>query len=272
MTAAAAATPTGVSVNGTPIPPAEIAAEVQNHPAATPRQAWLRAVRALVVRELLLQEARRLALKPEPETDGDGRRETEDEALVRQVVECEVAVPEADEASCRRYYDNNRDRFRSPDLFEPAHILISASAGDEPAYETATGQAETLIAVLQKCPDLFDVLAREHSVCPSKANGGRLGQVTKGQTVPEFETFLFNLEEGQLCPVPVKTRYGVHVLRLDRRSAGRTLPFEVVADRIAGYLRDTAWRRGVAQYIQLLVGRSDIQGTDLAGAATPLVQ
>ena len=272
MTAAAAATPTGVSVNGTPIPPVEIAAEVQNHPAATPREAWRRAVRALVIRELLLQEARRLALTPEPETDGDGRRETDDEALVRQVIECEVAVPEADDASCRRYYDNNRDRFRSPDLFEPAHILISASAEHDLAYETATGRAETLIAVLQKRPELFDMLARRHSACPSKANGGRLGQVARGQTVPEFETFLFNLEEGQLCPVPVKTRYGVHVLRLDRRSAGRPLPFEAVADRIAGYLRDTAWRRGVAQYIQLLAGRADIQGTELAGSESSLVQ
>ena len=72
----------------------------------------------------------------------------------------------------------------------------------------------------------------ELSACPSAAQGGHLGQISRGQTVPEFETFLYNLEVGQICPVPVKTRFGYHVLRLDRRIEGRQLPFEAVSDRI----------------------------------------
>ena len=48
-------------------------------------------------------------------------------------------------------------------------------------------------------------LAQQLSACSSAAQGGNLGQISRGQTVPEFETFLFNLEPGQICPVPVGT-------------------------------------------------------------------
>ena len=102
--------------------------------------------------------------------------------------------------------------------------------------------------------------------------GGNLGQLQKGQTVPEFETFLFELEEGQLCPVPVKTRFGAHVLLLERRIEGRQLPFEEVAGRISAYLEEASWRRAVAQYIAILAGQADIQGIDMEGAKSPLVQ
>eukprot|EP01035_Chromulina_nebulosa_P000983 gene984-1333_t len=81
---------TTVSVNGVVISRAAIAQETQNHPAAKPIEAFQAAAHALVVRELLLQEARRLGLSPAPAEDGEGRRETEEEALIRQLVEDEV--------------------------------------------------------------------------------------------------------------------------------------------------------------------------------------
>jgi peptidyl-prolyl cis-trans isomerase C len=115
-------------------------------------------------------------------------------------------------------------------------------------------------------------MAQQHSDCTSGKNGGSLGQVTRGETVPEFETFLCNLEEGQLCPVPVQTRYGAHVLRLDRRIGGRELPFETVRDRIAGYLQEASWRRAASQYIGLLAGAAAIEGADVNGFDSPLVQ
>ncbi len=77
------AKPKTISVNGVEISRAAISRETQNHPAGKPIEAWQAAARALVVRELLLQEARRIALDPQPITDEEGRRETEDEALVR---------------------------------------------------------------------------------------------------------------------------------------------------------------------------------------------
>ncbi|MGD9538856.1 MAG: peptidylprolyl isomerase [Gammaproteobacteria bacterium] len=261
-----------VVVNGHAIGADLIAAEVQNHPASSAEAATREAIRALVVRELLLQEADRLGIAPDPMVDERGRRETEEESRIRQLLEDQVRSPRADEDACRRYYENNPAKFKSPDLFEPVHILLSADPDTGEAYGSAVEEAKAIIARLEERPELFSTIARERSDCPSASEGGRLGQVTAGQTTAEFQTFLLALEEGQLCPVPVKTRYGVHVLRLERKVEGRTLPFEAVRARIARYLEEASWRRAVAQYISILAGRAEIEGAEIGGASSPLVQ
>lgn len=266
------ATEETIAVNGVGIPEEAVAAEAQNHPADSPGAAAEEAARALVIRELLIQEARRQSIVADPADLGEGRRETLEEAQVRVLLEREVHVPQPDEVACRRFYENHRARFRTPDLFEPAHILITADAADAEAHGRAMALARDLIAVLAKTPERFDDLARQHSVCSTAREGGRLGQVERGQTSPEFETFLLNLEEGELCPVPVPTRYGVHVLRLDRRADGIQAPFETVRERIAHYLVEASFRRGAAQYIDILAGSADIRGIALEGAESPLVQ
>ncbi len=258
------------SVNGVTIPEAAIAAEMQNHPAASPDAAWAEAARALAVRELLLQEARRQGLETAEPADDDDRRLTDEDALIDRLLDAAIDIPEADEESCRRYYENNLRRFRSPDLFEASHILLSAAPEQRLAYDDAVRDAEVMIATLQQRPELFADLAKARSACPSAAVGGSLGQIGRGQTVPEFETFLFALEPGQLCPVPVKTRYGVHMLRLDRRIEGRQLPFEAVRDRVADYLRTACWQRAVSQYLTILAGENTVEGIDLVGPDGPL--
>ena len=65
--------PKTISVNGKVIPREVIAREVQNHPAEKPILAWQAAARALVVRELLLQESTRLGIEAEPLCDAEGR-------------------------------------------------------------------------------------------------------------------------------------------------------------------------------------------------------
>ena len=97
----AMAPPARVSVNGTVISRDAITREIQNHPASKPMLAWQQAARALVIRELLLQEAGRLGIEADPLTDDEGRRETDEEAQVRTLVEQEVHVPSATEAELR---------------------------------------------------------------------------------------------------------------------------------------------------------------------------
>jgi peptidyl-prolyl cis-trans isomerase C len=260
-----------VMVNDVAIPHAAIAREAQNHQAESSAAAWELATRALVIRELLLQRAWALDLVADPRTE-DGARETDEESLIRLLLEREVITPKADDGVCRRYYDSNQARFRGPDLFEPAHILFKGRRDDADAYAKADAQAAAVLMELQQHPDRFDSLARSLSDCPSATEGGRLGQVVRGETTPEFETFLVAMQPGQICPTPVRTRYGVHVLRLDRRIAGETLPFEAVRTRIASYLEERTWRRAVAQYIALVAGQARIAGFDLPAATSPLVQ
>ena len=260
------ARPAIVSVNGVVVPRGAIAREVQHHPAPSPAAGWKEAARALAVRELLLQEARRIGVIAEPLSDADGRRETEAEASIRALIESEVKVPQPDTETCRRYYEQNRRRFRSLDIYEAAHILVAASASAPEAYAYAREQTKAILSELRERPERFAELARDISACPSAAQGGNLGQITAGQTTPEFERALKALEPGLLCAEPVATRYGFHVIRLDRKIEGRELPFEAVAAQIADYLAESVQRRAIAQHVARLASRAEIAGIDLSGA------
>lgn len=261
-----------VTVNGAVISHEEISAEAQQHPAASPADAFREAAEALVVRELLLGQARLLGIKAEPVKFDQGRRETDEDAMIRALLEQEVKTPEADGAACQRYYDSNSARFTSDTVFEARHILIMAQADDKSAREKARKTAQILIDGLVQDPLRFSSLAQEFSACPSKELGGNLGQLTSGSTAPEFETVLRELEPGQLCPVPVPTRFGYHIIHLDRIIAGSLLPFDAVCDRIAAYLEASSWSRAVSQYIGILAGEADITGIAISGADSPLVQ
>lgn len=257
-----------IAVNGVAIEPQAIFAEMQNHPADKPEAAMAAAAEALVVRELLWQEAHRQGLDAAP-PEGD---ETPQEQAIRLLIEREVKTPEADEATCRRFYENNRGRFRSPDAFDAQHILYAAAPDDKAARDAARAKASEALARLLKAPALLEEIARAESACSSKDQGGRLGTIQRGDADPVFETYLMSLEDGEICPVPVETRYGFHVIRLVKSARGRELPFEAVKQRIAGYLEDAAWRRGVHQYVAILAGRADIEGIALEAATSPLVQ
>ena len=155
--------PAAVSVNGVAIARDAIVREMQHHAAAKPIAAWQQAARALVMRELLMQRARHLGVTPEPISDADGRRETDDEAIMRGLVEREVTVPEPDDETCRRYYERNGARFRSPDIYEASHILFAAPAADGAAHAQARAEAAAVLAELREHPERFAELAKAHS-------------------------------------------------------------------------------------------------------------
>lgn len=250
-----------IRVNDRCIEEDEILREMQYHPAGDVAAARHAAAQWLVIRALLLDRAHALGIDEAHEADA-----------VQAVIEREVDIPAPGEAECRRYYDNNKAQFASPDLVEAAHILLPAAPDDEPGRASTEARARELIDILTRAPERFGELARAHSTCDSRHNEGRLGQVARGDTVPEMETFLFNLEDGQISPVPVKTRYGVHVVRVDKRLPGRSLPYEAVAGKVADYLKDASWRRAFRQYVQLLAADARISGFDTAAVDTPLVR
>lgn len=263
--------PSLVSVNGVVISRREIAAEVQNFPGHSPIESWHAATEGLVIRELLLQEARRLKIAAEQKSDSDGRKETEEDALLRSLVEHEVPLPDADEATLRRFYANNRRHFMTPPLYEVQHILFGARRDDPAAFVAARKKAAGIRAELDSAPDRFAALARTFSDCPSGEVGGSLGQIGPGDTTPEFEQALATLTAGSTSD-PVETRYGVHLIRLERRIDGSQLPFQAVKDHIVAYLGEHVRRQATAQYIALLIGQADIRGITLLGAASPLIQ
>jgi peptidyl-prolyl cis-trans isomerase C len=256
-----------VLVNGVEITPEAIAAEIQHHPAPDAESAWIEAARALVVRELLLQEARRRGIAAEPLADEAGRTEAEDDAIVRALLEAEVHPALPGEAECRRYYDANLDRFRTPELFEAAHILIEVKGSDEASWASARDRARAIIADLGDDAAAFATAARAFSGCASSRQDGSLGQIRRGELVSEVQSGLEELSDGTTAREPVRSRFGWHILRLHRRIEGRTLSFEMARERIADMLEARSWSVEAARYVARLAGRNRIQGIRIDGAA-----
>ncbi len=82
-----------------------------------------------------------------------------------------------------------------------------------------------LVSSVDTCNDLktqiekggdFAALAQEHSLCPSKAQGGDLGEFGPGQMVPEFDKVVFSANVGEVCG-PVQTQFGFHLLEVTSR-------------------------------------------------------
>lgn len=263
-----------VVVNGVTLDPARIAAEAQNHPApkGKPGAAWQAAARALATRELLLQEAGRRGIEPTPAEIAPGQWETEDEALITALLETAVTPVSADEARMRAIYEADPDRFRAPSLYEAAHILLAASPDDAGAVADARATAAKLLAQLATSPQAFGRLAAEYSACSSKTSGGVLGQLSSGDTVPEFEAALAQMPEGSIAPEPVQSRYGLHVIRLDGRIIGEVLPFESVLPGLRDAHDKAAWLRASRDFIAELFSRAEISGfriTTEAAAGEP---
>jgi peptidyl-prolyl cis-trans isomerase C len=254
-----------IIVNGRVIPAATIAQEAQNHPApkGKPGLAWRAAARALALRQLMLDAAHARGMVPQPQETGPGRIETQDEALIRQLLEASVTPAPIDEAALRAAYDATPDRFRAPTLYEAAHILIAAPSGDRTAART---QAAAILAEVRAAPAGFGRIAAARSACESRAHGGSLGQITAGDTVPEFAAVLDRLTEGEIAPEPVESRFGFHIVRLDARAQGEVLPWASVAPRLRAAAEKAAWVRAARAFADRLVADARIEGIALSPA------
>ena len=250
-----------VVVDGTVITAREIAAEMQHHPADTAEAAFQAAAQALVIRHLLETAAAARGLDPQDEESFD------------TLLAAEVPMPTVDEAAARRWHAAHPERFGAPDLWEASHVLIAADPEDAPARDAARDKAQALLAEIQADPARLPALARLHSDCPSRREGGHLGQVARGSTVPEFEAALAALRPDEVSGEVIASRYGLHIVQLHAHAPATLPSFESIAERVAADLRAQSWREGVRQYIAILASRARIEGFAFEGAAAgPLVQ
>lgn len=252
-------------VNGETVPHSVVAAEVQNHsaPRGKPGIAWRKAANAVAMRTLLLQEARRRNLAADPVEVGPGRFETEEEALIRGLLETAVEVAPIGEDEIRAEWARDPARFRAPPLWEVSHILCACEPEEGEARRAAEARAVEIAKRALDRPDTFARLAAEHSDCGSKSSGGMLGQLGPGDTVPEFEAALRHLAEGKITAEPVPTRHGWHVIRMDAVAEGGVLPFETVRPRIAEAMEKAAWSRAAKRFAETLVETAEISGAEL---------
>lgn len=128
--------------------------------------------------------------------------------------------------------------------------LAEKILADDSLNESAKKQAEEIKKQLDGGAD-FAELAKKHSTDGSASNGGDLGLVSKGQTVPEFEATVFGLENGQVSGV-VKTQFGFHIIKVtgiegEQRRVSHIL---IKGVDLESWLRDQRAKARIIQYFR----------------------
>ena len=242
-----------ITVDGVIIEEAALANELQYHPHRDFNVVIQQAGQALVIRQLLIAQALKIGLDVSDDNE---------ESAVQKLLAQAVNYKDPDESDCRRYFDNNPDKFTTAPLMEVDHILLAAAKDDIEGRDQAKTDADHILEQLKNDPSLFAALAKQYSACPSKAMGGSLGQISNGQTVPEFERQLMQLPQG-LAVKPIESRYGLHVVNIVRKIAGKPLDYDLVDDKVRGYLVHRASHLAIQAYIQGLVEQAEIVGIDI---------
>jgi peptidyl-prolyl cis-trans isomerase C len=190
------------------------------------------------VRALLLARAAELGM-----TGEEGR-------MMEDLLEREIAATEPAEQECRRYYEANLRRFTAGELVEASHILLAVTPRVPP--ERLRAKAAEVHARATRQPERFAELAREFSNCPSSAQGGALGQLARGDAVPEFERAVLEGEQLGVLPDLVTTRFGFHVVLVTRRIPGRVVPYEAVREQVHAAVRRLDEERAIGEYVRRL--------------------
>ena len=182
--------------------------------------------------------------------------------------EADVQITQDD---LRAYYDQHRDQYRVPEQVKVSHILIKTPLPgpdgkvDEKGVAEAQHRAEDLLKQLKGGAKLED-LAKKYSEDPGSAKqGGSLGWIGKGQTVPEFEKTAFSLPKGQISDL-VKSSYGFHIIRVDDKQEAHVKTLDEVKAEIEPVLKHQKGQQLAQKKAEALLKQARAQGLDAAAA------
>lgn len=128
------------------------------------------------------------------------------------------------EEEVKAYYEKNQAQFKKPATVSAKHILTDSEEKCNEILESITKEEKT-----------FEDAAKEFSTCPSKERGGDLGEFGRGQMVKEFEDAAFAAEIGHVVG-PVKTQFGYHLIKVEKKNEASTAVFEEVKAAITNNL------------------------------------
>jgi peptidyl-prolyl cis-trans isomerase D len=170
------------------------------------------------------------------------------------------------------YYNQHRDDYRTAEQAKVSHILIKTPLPgpdgkvDEKGVAAAQQRAQDLLKQL-KGGTKFEDLAKKYSEDPGSAKeGGSLGWIGKGRTVPEFEKAAFSLPKGQISDL-VKSSYGFHIIRVDDRQDAHMKTLDEVKDQIEPVLKQQKAQQLAQKQAEDFFQQAKTQGLDAAGPA-----
>lgn len=147
------------------------------------------------------------------------------------------------EAEARKIYQSTKDRIGPDGLVEPAHILLRLTQqADAQTQSKVKQRADSIYNALLAGAD-FAEMARKYSEDPGSAQrGGSIGQISRGQTLKEFEDATFALKDGEMSK-PVLSPVGYHIIKMIKHSD--FAPYDSLRDDIRNFIESRGLREAV---------------------------
>jgi parvulin-like peptidyl-prolyl isomerase len=188
---------------------------------------------------------------------GDMEARMRDQIITNKVFGHELRPREdLSDKELRERYDREKEHYRLPERAKLREIVILRPAGAMSA-EAASKHATDLAQQARSGGD-FAKLAQTYSEAGSKDKGGDLGDVARGELLPDLDKAVFNATGGAVIG-PIATKSGWHILKLEQRLPSEIPAFESVKDRLRKDASDETWQRDYRSYIQRLRNDAFIQ-------------
>ena len=178
----------------------------------------------LIGNKLLLLDAKRNLMEADPEFKAELAK-MKDNLLVSFAANKVIAPIKVNDKDIEEYYEANKAQFLGSSTVNASHILVDSE-----------DKANAILADINAGKISFEDAAKEYSSCPSKENGGNLGDFSQGQMVPEFDAAVFNMTVGEITAAPVKTQFGYHLIKLISKKDAEITPFAEVKGQLGEML------------------------------------
>lgn len=154
-----------------------------------------------------------------------------------------------DDRELRERYNREKEQYRLPERARLREIVILRPSNDAAVAE-AKKKAEEITAQVRGGAD-FAKTATTVSESGTKDKGGDLGEVARGELLPDLDTAVFNATAGAVIG-PIETRSGWHILKVEQRLPSEVPAFESIKDRLRRDASEETFQRDLKAYLDRL--------------------
>ena len=178
--------------------------------------------------------------------------------------------PQVTDAELQAYYNQHLDQYKVKEQVKVRHILIAVPPGADAQKDAAAkAKAEDLLKQIKNGGNFAELAAKNSDDPGSKVQGGELGWLNRGQTVPEFDKTAFSLSPGQTSGV-IKTQFGYHILQVEDKKQAHTKSLAEVKPEILPVLEQQRAAAAEQTFASQLVDAAKKDGLAKAAAAKGL--
>ncbi len=173
------------------------------------------------------------------------------------------------------YYRDHQDQYRVPEQVNVRHILIKTplpgpdGKTDDNAVKAAKTKAEDILNKLKAGGNFAELAKKNSDDTASAQNGGELGWINRGQTVPEFEKAAFSLKKGEISGL-IQSSYGFHIIQLNDKHDAHLKSLAEVKDEIEPLVRQQKAQAAADNLASKFASQAKSQGLDKAAQANGL--